>query len=917
MTNRFTSTHVAVRPVLITLLATWHWVCTPLAWAEPQLPAYQRFYSEKSSAEAGKLLLGELNCVACHRADKQLGEQLASKQAPILDQVAQRVKPAYFARYLADVHGVKPGTTMPSLLAGNTQAERKRMAAALGHYLASLHPDGPAQAYAAIGGRTRGQQLYESVGCAVCHGSRKDGAKAVATDKPLGDVQAKYTVPSLASFLQDPLHVRPSGRMPSLNLSSAEARDIAAYLLPKVPEKTGLVYKYYEGTWQKLPDFSKLTPKATGEVEKIDISAKKRNDHFGLRFEGALVIDKEAEYTFHIGSDDGSRLMINGKTVVDNDGVHGMQFKSGKVKLVKGRHLLVADVFEVGGGEEIKVEYEGPGIKRQDVSPAIVSAEPETPIEPLDFQVNKELAAEGKKLFASIGCASCHQLRESQDSSPVASSLTAPDLSRLNPEQGCLSKSPKKGIPDFRFSDSQRKSLTMALAAVGKPQSLAAKEKIHQTMIRLNCYSCHQRGEVGGPLKEQTALFQGTQPEMGDEGQLPPFLDGVGGKLTDTWLAHILANGTNDRPYMLTRMPKFGQANTGHLQQLLKDQDKLEPLAAIELKSKEAKIAGWQMVGNKGFGCIKCHTFGRFKATGVQSIDLTIMNKRLRPEWFRRYLDNPQSFRKGTRMPDAWPSTNGKSLLPQILDGKNETQIAAVWEYLRDGVRARTPSGLATSSKELIPTYEAVIYRNFIQDAGPRAIGVGYPEQFNLAFDANHLRLALIWQGAFIDAAKHWNGRGQGFQGPAGQGILKLPAETTVAILDDADAKWPQGDPRSNGSKFRGYRLSEDRRPTFLYQVGQVRVEDFPNAVEQGAATTFVRTITLRSEEAVDNVYLLGASGRKIEAGANGWYDVDGRFKVHVTGGDAKVRANGGRQELIVHIQFDGKSAKVVQEYDW
>ena len=81
---------------------------------------------------------------------------------------------------------------------------------------------------------------------------------------------------------------------------------------------------------------------------------------------------------------------------------------------------------------------------------------------------------------------------------------------------------------------------------------------------------------------------------------------------------------------MLTRMPKFGASNAGHLQKLLEDADKLEPLAAVKLNPKEAKIAGWQMVGDNGFGCIKCHTFGRYKATGVQSIDLTIMHKRLR-----------------------------------------------------------------------------------------------------------------------------------------------------------------------------------------------------------------------------------------------------------------------------------------------
>ena len=97
-------------------------------------------------------------------------------------------------------------------------------------------------------------------------------------------------------------------------------------------------------------------------------------------------------------------------------------------------------------------------------------------------------------------------------------------------------------------------------------------------------------------------------------------------------------------------------------------------------------------------------------------------------------------------MPDAWPGIGEDSLL-KILDGKKQTQIQAVWNYLSDGPRARTPVGVITQSMELIPTFEPIIYRNFIEGAGPRAIGVGYPEQMSLAFDANDLRLAMIWQG--------------------------------------------------------------------------------------------------------------------------------------------------------------------------
>ena len=109
------------------------------------------------------------------------------------------------------------------------------------------------------------------------------------------------------------------------------------------------------------------------------------------------------------------------------------------------------------------------------------------------------------------------------------------------------------------------------------------------------------------------------------------------------------------------------------------------------------------------------------------------------------------------------------------------------------GPRPRSLTDLGRDPIPLVADKTPVIYRNFIQGAGPRAIGVGYPEKANLAFDANDLRIALIWQGAFIDASKHWTGRGEGFQGPLGDNALALPYGPTVIHLRRRGnaADWP------------------------------------------------------------------------------------------------------------------------------
>src|SRR5437879_4351796 len=51
----------------------------------------------------------------------------------------------------------------------------------------------------------------------------------------------------------------------------------------------------------------------------------KLDNRFAIRWTGKIKIPKDAVYTFFLESDDGSRLVIDGKSVVDNGGLHAMQ----------------------------------------------------------------------------------------------------------------------------------------------------------------------------------------------------------------------------------------------------------------------------------------------------------------------------------------------------------------------------------------------------------------------------------------------------------------------------------------------------------------------------------------------------------------------------------------------------------------
>jgi len=135
--------------------------------------------------------------------------------------------------------------------------------------------------------------------------------------------------------------------------------------------KKGLAYKLYEGDWDKLPDFDKLKTKSTGITDSVSLACSPVQDKFGLMFNGYIDIAQEGIYTFYLRSDDGSRLKIGDKELIDLDGLHAVIERSKQILLEKGKHKINIEFFEKGGGQFLELNYDGPDLKRQ-VVPAKV-----------------------------------------------------------------------------------------------------------------------------------------------------------------------------------------------------------------------------------------------------------------------------------------------------------------------------------------------------------------------------------------------------------------------------------------------------------------------------------------------------------------------------------------------------------------
>ena len=890
---------ILVHALGVTLLA----LLALTAQAEVRLPGIAQANLEP--AAKGRLLLEELNCVACHRSTDEA--KVASKQAPRLADVADRVNPHFLAAFIRDPHATKPGTTMPAPLAGLAEAERTSAAAELAQFLLSTKtsrfaPEAP-DAVAAV----QGEKLFHARGCAACHSPRDAQGRETLAERsvPLGALEGKYSLRSLVDFLRQPHQSRPSLRMPDLRLPARELECIAHYLLRDTVVPGHLNFTMYRGqVWEGI-GHEAVEPERAGLTADFALAGLGRvHHHMAVRFEGWLNVPAAGEHTFFLKAN-GATLTVDGREVValTPKDRRGPQAAEGKATLAAGWRKLRLDYYHTGREPSLAFELAGPGFPRGPIPASMLSVS-DRPIAP--FQApspDAALAARGRDRFAQLGCASCH------DDLGVKSPEATP-LAKLNPEQGCLAVASGRGMR-YDLSAEQRGWIGAALRATPAPTAAPAAT-LHGERARLNCLACHERRGLGGIPPERNALFSGTAPALGDQGRLPPPLSDVGAKLTPAGLEAALLQGHRQRPYVDAAMPQYGEANVRRLIGLFAAVDHLEtvklpPLANLQ----ESRNAGYEMVGEKGFSCIACHDFNGQKSAGAGALDLVNLTQRIQKNWFHLYMRAPQRFHPGIIMPSYWPG--GQSLRPDVLGGDTDQQIEALWSYLETGKQARNPIGLSRQSKELRVTDVAEIARGR-SSIGYRGLAVGYPGRVSLAFDTEEMALRQLWKGEFVNVELG------SFQPRALDTMASLPAGVPFHRLKSLDDNWPAkgkttfGFPQNLGYQFRGYDLDAARRPTFHYEYGEVKVADrFEDRVDDAGAAYFRRTIQLTAPAGTAPFHFRVAAGTKVTATGPQAYATD-KLRVRLIASPAAVLREG---EVLIPLTLPAGTTTLTLDYQW
>ncbi|MFS4582461.1 PA14 domain-containing protein [Phaeobacter sp. C3_T13_0] len=122
--------------------------------------------------------------------------------------------------------------------------------------------------------------------------------------------------------------------------------------------------------WEVEPTHQELVSDINYENGSGSFWEDGSRDTFGVEISGAVQVDEGGTYRFDLGGDDGAQLMVNGEPVVENDGLHAYQTKSGEVQLDPGTHHIEVRYFENYGHAGLKLEWEGPGMD----APELVTA---------------------------------------------------------------------------------------------------------------------------------------------------------------------------------------------------------------------------------------------------------------------------------------------------------------------------------------------------------------------------------------------------------------------------------------------------------------------------------------------------------------------------------------------------------------
>ena len=118
-------------------------------------------------------------------------------------------------------------------------------------------------------------------------------------------------------------------------------------------------------------------------VERVDWkehpTGAGRRMFFSCRYRGSLLVVDEGPYELFLASDNGARLWLDRKMVIDHWQSHTLAEKSVRLKLTAGLHPLRIEMYQALGGAALHLRWRPPGGRKCLVPPWALECRPDSP----------------------------------------------------------------------------------------------------------------------------------------------------------------------------------------------------------------------------------------------------------------------------------------------------------------------------------------------------------------------------------------------------------------------------------------------------------------------------------------------------------------------------------------------------------
>jgi mono/diheme cytochrome c family protein len=597
----------------------------------------------------------------------------------------------------------------------------------------------------------RGRQLAAALRCAACHeGESESILPAPALDKLAGNLHGAWLIEWLSQHGgQAEAAKKPLRRMPELAVTEGEATAIAAWLLRGEPDKVKskpMEQKETEETKGKKA--KKAGKKKDGEEEQPRPSAEAGERLIATR--GCLACHQYGE--------------------LGESGLFGGGDLTGLAAKRPGDFL----VRWLSDPAAINRHHRMPrfSFTKDELASLDLWARKRGPLAPrADIEASKsaDLVEQGERLVQAFRCAACHAVTSGDAKPPAASqrSLTAAsDWSRA------CSGEPDRATrrPGYRLTAEDQAAL-QAYHSHARPRTerQSPQSRGRDLLVQLNCLACHEREGIDrasyhlpARLQEKLAAVAEAYDDLAPliPSMTPPALNSVGDKLHDQALADaIRREGPPHRPYLLVEMPKF-QLTDQQLADLtayftstdrIPDRRPHAPREESVSRSETSTVAalaaaGPRLVTADGFGCTSCHQVGSVLPSkaplNARGPDISLLDKRIRREWFDRWCANPARIVPRMEMPSVKVPVRG------VLNDNVEDQLAAVWHTLNTpGFEPPEPNPVRVLRLSGVPERKEspIVIHDVVKDGDKTylfPLVIGLPNRHNILFDLETNRLA-------------------------------------------------------------------------------------------------------------------------------------------------------------------------------